>query len=152
MFAYSYLLQLLGCSYLTTTTITSTTTTTITTTTTSITTTTITTTTTTTTITIIIIIITRYCSLNITRIKRLCNFCNKNEVEDEFHLLFSCEIYTSFRHALFQKLRSIISNLNVDNKEEFTKQIFCTTDNKAIFYISNYICKCISKRKSLPLH
>ena len=93
----------------------------------------------------------RYCSLNIPRIKRLCNFCNMNEVEDEFHLLFSCEIYTSFRHALFQKLRSIISNLNVDNKEEFTKQIFCTTDNKAIFYISNYIFKCISKRKSLPL-
>ena len=101
MFAYSYLLQLLGCSYLTTTTITSTTTTTITTTTTSITTTTITTTTTTITI-IIIIIITRYCSLNIPRIKRLCNFCNKNEVEDEFHLHFSCEIYTSLDMHFFK--------------------------------------------------
>ena len=26
------------------------------------------------------------------RNKRVCVFCNKNEVEDEFHILFGCEI------------------------------------------------------------
>ena len=92
----------------------------------------------------------RYCTPIIPRNKRVCIFCNKNEVEDEFHILFDCEIYTRYRHTLFQKLDSIFHNLNVHDKDEFTRKIFCTTDSKAIFYISNYIFKCLLKRKSLP--
>ena len=35
---------------------------------------------------------------------RLCNFCQTNEVENEFHFLISCNLYGNLRSKLFNEI------------------------------------------------
>ena len=91
----------------------------------------------------------RYCNPIVPRNERLCLFCNKKAVEDELHILLVCESYSDYRKTLFQKLNSINTNIDLGNEEEFIKLIFSTTNTKITYYLSNYISKCLSKRKSL---
>lgn len=36
---------------------------------------------------------------------RLCNFCSKDEVEDEYHFLLNCTEYSNFRSDLFTSIK-----------------------------------------------
>ena len=36
---------------------------------------------------------------------RLCNFCSKDEIEDEYHFLLNCTEYSNFRSDLFTSIR-----------------------------------------------
>ena len=90
----------------------------------------------------------RYCKPQIPREDRICEFCNLNEVEDEIHVLFNCTLYTSYRNVFFNKLDS---TFKTDNKENFIASIFRSKSEPALFYLINYINKCLEKRKSLPL-
>ena len=39
----------------------------------------------------------RYCTTYTPRIDRICKYCNKNEIEDEYHFVINCERYTNIR-------------------------------------------------------
>ena len=38
---------------------------------------------------------------NIPDLNRICKVCSSGEVEDERHLIFNCNKYSSLRHSLF---------------------------------------------------
>ena len=82
------------------------------------------------------------------REQRLCEFCNQNEIEDEYHMIFSCKIYADLRVTFLDKLRTILG-ICPANKDEFTKTIFNTSNRLAIIYTSSFINKCFLRRKSL---
>ena len=42
------------------------------------------------------------------RKKVLCNFCNLNAVEDEFHFLINCPNYRKFREPTFRYIKRIV--------------------------------------------
>jgi len=42
--------------------------------------------------------------------KRICQVCDRNEMEDECHFLLSCNLYCDIRENLFQKLLSNCPN------------------------------------------
>ena len=71
-----------------------------------------------------------------------------DEVEDESHLIFNYTFYSEFRKTFSDKRRSIIQ---VDPKDsyDFIKTLFTTENNKATYYIANYISKCFTKRKDI---
>ena len=91
----------------------------------------------------------RYKRPVVPREQRLCEFCNQNEIEDEYHTIFSCKIYADLRVTfLVDKLRTILG-ICPANKDEFTKTIFNTSNPLAIIYTSSFINKCFLRRKSL---
>ena len=40
---------------------------------------------------------------NIERGKRICQICDMNDVEDEYHFIFKCPFYTNLRHLYIKK-------------------------------------------------
>ncbi len=46
--------------------------------------------------------------VNESRPDRICTLCNSNNVEDQMHFLFHCELYNEHRNNLYVKARDII--------------------------------------------
>ena len=90
----------------------------------------------------------RYTQPIVPREQRLCEFCDRNEIEDENHLLFSCNTYEDLRETYFNKMGTIL-NINPTVKDEFVKIVFNTSNRLAIVFTSNFISKCFLRRKSL---
>ena len=40
----------------------------------------------------------RYSQNRIDRAQRICNLCNKSDIEDEYYFVLVCTIYRNFRH------------------------------------------------------
>ena len=74
--------------------------------------------------------------------ERTCQRCNSNEIDDEFHLLFSCKSHISERMLLCQRSDVDISVFCCTLKrEENTKRAMeCNYRNLAIFIKSTDIC------------
>ena len=90
----------------------------------------------------------RYKRPVVPREQRLWEFCNQNEIEDEYHMIFSCKIYADLRVNFLDKLRTILG-ICPANKDDFTKTIFNTSNRLAIIFTSSFINKYFLKRKSL---
>ena len=42
--------------------------------------------------------------------QRICNLCELNEIEDEFHFLFKCTLYNDCRNIWIEKIVKIDEN------------------------------------------
>ncbi len=47
--------------------------------------------------------------VNESRENRLCNLCDMNCIEDQYHFMFQCPLYDQYREELFIKARNCIS-------------------------------------------
>ncbi len=47
--------------------------------------------------------------VNESREKRICNLCDMNCVEDQYHFMFQCSLYDQYREELFIKARNCIN-------------------------------------------
>ena len=88
----------------------------------------------------------RYCNPKIPREERICQHCELNEVEDEYHLLFNCSLYSNIRSAYFEKLVHVFHVTN-ENRKQFIEDTFSSGNQKAIYYLAKFISKCFTKRK-----
>lgn len=88
----------------------------------------------------------RYCNPKIPRTERLCQHCELNEVEDENHLLFNCSLYSDIRCTFFEKLANVF-HITTENRNNIIMGIFPSGDQKALYYLAQFISKCFTKRK-----
>ena len=44
--------------------------------------------------------------------KRICTFCNKNEIDDEVHLVKNCQFHNEKRHILLNKIQRHFKSIN----------------------------------------
>ena len=75
---------------------------------------------------------------------RLCSLCQLNEIEDEYHFLFSCSLYENARTNFVDKIKSEnteFENLDITSKLKVMFNMFprCT---------SKFILKCFMIRKN----
>ena len=49
----------------------------------------------------------RYSSPKLPSEERICKYCDKNEVEDEIHLIHFCGLYLNLRDTFLKKLHSV---------------------------------------------
>ena len=57
---------------------------------------------------------------SIPRNERYCPVCNSKEVENEFHILFNCEIYSKERNILLNHANRIYPNfMDLHNMQKF---------------------------------
>ena len=87
----------------------------------------------------------RYCRPILPRENRICKFCRTNDIEDEIHLLFECQMYSELRETLFEKIRACNVNLPKDLKD--IPFLFTSGNHYLTKYIAYYIHRCFSKRK-----
>ena len=62
--------------------------------------------------------------------ERICPFCD--EIENEAHVLFNCDLYHDFRNELFRKALNVNPDFNVFSSEE--KLIFLFSNHFMIRY------------------
>ena len=90
----------------------------------------------------------RYCRPILPREKRICKFCKNDEIEDELHLLLKCSLYADLREIFFQKIARIL-DFNPDDQSNTLNMMFISTNGISKIHISNYIHKCLSRRKDI---
>ncbi len=66
---------------------------------------------------------------------RTCQVCKNNDMENEFHFISICNVYTEFRNAMYTKI----------NKIEFIDM----TDKEKIIYLMKYHWKDVSQNIEL---
>ena len=71
----------------------------------------------------------RYSSID--RCNRICNVCNSNKVESEYHFLLCCPFYSSLRTNYFGKLPWLNVQLFVN--------MLSSNQNKMILKIAKYL-------------
>ena len=75
---------------------------------------------------------------------RICNLCNLNEIENEYHFIMVCPLYAEYRTVLFSKASVIIDNfVNSDDNTKFMLML-----QRCQKYVSNFICSAYQIRKS----
>ena len=70
---------------------------------------------------------------NIPRHERKCEFCTKNDIEDEFHFVLICPLYNDLRYVYIHKyyhvrpsVQKLISLLNNENQKVLLKlALYC---------------------------
>ena len=72
--------------------------------------------------------------------ERICNYCDTRAIEDEYHFLLECDLYTDIRHILFDKLSDILINSsNACINEQLFIEIISSDDTDVINVIRAFI-------------
>lgn len=84
--------------------------------------------------------------------KRLCKFCNRNEVEDEVHFLLKCPLFDKERKQFLNKIYT--KNKNVQHLFEnnlFNWLMIC--EDSAVFNeLAEFVFKCTEIRQKALLN
>lgn len=83
-------------------------------------------------------------------VQRLCQFCDRNEIEDEFHFIMQCDRYKDERGLLFDKLKTVSSFENIATSREKFNFIMSGNngDSEVLNIVSTFIYDAYKKRKS----
>ena len=72
---------------------------------------------------------------------RVCAFCNVGSVEDEFHLMMSCNVYENFRRTLKEYLSSFSHILSLSDEQLFPILMSC---NNGDYEFTKVVCKFVN--------
>ena len=95
---------------------------------------------------------------NIPREQRICKLCNsKTEIENEFHLVFTCEKYENIRNSSNNILKNLFNlNTTTESKQKLLEHVMSSDDSVLVNLLSKFISLCSIEReislKSMELH
>ena len=96
----------------------------------------------------------RYVKPRIPPSKRLCEMCNLNKVEDEFHVLFHCTKYTELRIKYFTSIPeyNLLLNNNLDlcvtvSDKDKLNTLMNNVNKETILSVANFIFDMNNLRK-----
>ena len=90
----------------------------------------------------------RYTSPKLPREERICKYCDKNEVEDEIHLIHFCGLYLNLRDTFLKKLHSVFE-INMSKSSSFAFEILSSSNKKTQYYLAQFVSKCFAIRKNI---
>ena len=88
----------------------------------------------------------RYGTKYIPECERTCIFCNSGEIESEYHFIFDCVLYETYRKELFTAMSNISPSFLNKDRNGRMKEFMSTI---GIRNFSNYIHKSFELRKSI---
>ena len=80
---------------------------------------------------------------------RLCVYCQEEEIEDEFHFLLECPLYTDMRQDLLSQCNQLEPNFQDFSKDSKLKLIL--GDERILSNAVHFVVNAYHKRKALPL-
>ena len=78
----------------------------------------------------------------------ICKFCDSGFIEDEFHFIMVCKLYTCHRVTLFSSL-SDIANLNMFDENHIFKYIMSATDYDILFVVASFVKDAFEERSKI---
>ena len=79
---------------------------------------------------------------------KICKYCNEGTIENEFHLIFSCDNYTESRNDTFKFIKEIDNiDLQKGNKLQKLHIFFSHSSLKALNAIGKFIKQAFEKRE-----
>ena len=89
---------------------------------------------------------------NILPIERYCRLCNLNQIEDEFHFIMSCSVYSQHREQLFQQIKCFVPSFDTLPLSEKFIFLIGADDPEVLKPFIKFVKKCSDVRKGLILH
>mgnify|MGYP002804388675 FL=1 len=91
---------------------------------------------------------------NIPRGKRLCEYCDSNEIEDEYHFVLKCQNYKTIREKSNPILKTMFQeSLTIETKMKRFEQMISSTDEVVIILMSEFVKEALKQEKFLnPEH
>ena len=80
--------------------------------------------------------------------QRLCNLCNRNEIENEEHFLLTCPMYETYRTALIETNLTLCQNLTHLNQTEKFVWLLTNEDKTTLKALGKYIWLAQDMRKN----
>ena len=76
---------------------------------------------------------------------RICTLCNSNEIEDEFHFVMKCPVYSEIRNSLFTDVKILHPNfINLSDDDKFVfLNITCQKN------LAQYLCNAFDRRRAI---
>jgi len=81
---------------------------------------------------------------------RLCTFCDRNEVEDEFHFVMKCKAYDNLRTTFLTNMNSILVTDNLNDNDIFIN-LMSNDDYDVIKIVSKFISSAFNIRDNLRI-
>ena len=79
---------------------------------------------------------------------RLCQHCNLNEVEDEFHFIMNCTLYNDLRMKLFADIGESFDINNMLDNDIFIL-IMSVNEHDSILPVANFIKSAFDRRSNI---
>ena len=88
---------------------------------------------------------------NIPPEERYCRLCNLNQVEDKFHFIMSCSVYSEHREQLFQQIKDFVPSFDTLRVPLSEKFIFLmgADDSEILTPYIKFVKKCSGERKDM---
>ena len=80
---------------------------------------------------------------------RLCNYCNTNKCEDEYHFTIECPYYKNERNTLIEKIAKDYPHIRNVNSQELFIWFMANLDPKVITSFTKFIYECFNKRANI---
>ena len=77
---------------------------------------------------------------------RICECCNLNCIEDEYHVIFKCPLYNEIRHKNLTNVDHSIHNMY-----NFNKIMSENKDSEKVYALAKFIYNAMAKRKEVML-
>jgi len=87
----------------------------------------------------------RYFSPKLPVENRICKLCNLGKVEDEYHFIMECTLYTEYRDRCFDSLLDFVP-LDVSDYANIFTYIMCAIDYDVLNIITKYVKDAFDKR------
>lgn len=81
------------------------------------------------------------------REERVCQYCTKNVIEDEFHFLMECPLYIANREHFMTEIEKSNKNFKFLSKENKFSWLLINENEKIITLLSQFLLKCFNIRK-----
>ena len=92
----------------------------------------------------------KQCKIN--KEKRLCNFCNLNATEDEFHFLIDCPNYNKFRKSPFKSIQDTEqTDLSRGNITKKLRQLFLNGSLQSLYVLGKFVQIAMKNPRTKPL-
>ena len=89
--------------------------------------------------------------LQLVRDERICMHCNMSKIEDEFHFLFECPLYSSNRLKLIYSITTVCKNFSALTDNDKFVWILNNEDKSILVFLYEYISNCFLLRNTHSL-
>ena len=84
--------------------------------------------------------------------KRLCKFCNRNEVEDEVHFLLKCPLFDKERKQFLNKIYTKNKNVQHLSENNLFNWLMICEDSAVFNELAEFVFKCTEIRQKALLN
>ena len=79
---------------------------------------------------------------------RICQICNLNAVEDEFHFIMKCSAYSDIHFTLLQQIGEILVSQNFSDMDYFLR-IMSASEFDLVKIVADYVSSAFNIRANL---